>query len=491
MKKRKNQVSYDDVITFENIYNMWNIIKKTCKNKKALFYFSLNLNTNINYIYYLLKEKKYIPSKYKTFMIFEPKPRLVMSQSVCDKIVNHFVSNYYLIPILENSLIDTNVATRKNNGSKYAKDTLIKYINKVLINEKGKEIYCLKIDISKYFYKIDHNLLIKKLEKKIKDKDIINLIKIIISETNKDYINKNIEKYNRFYKIDIPFYKEGKGLSIGAMSSQFLAIFYLSDLDHFIKEKLKCKYFLRYMDDYLILDTDKEKLKKFLKIIKNELKKLKLETNKKSNIYKMSVGFSFLGYTYKIKNNKLIIGYNKKTITKINKRLLFLKKENKVKYMKTLASYYGYFLKKGDVNFKMKTKEKYDGLKKEKKLTFIKEGIFYKTFDRDAIIMWYLFDYKINNNILAFGTNSYDKVIKKLNKLDIGYSIFINDKEIINIERDNESLNLYEKLSKIAYEKEIKKEKIYKKLNKVLESSFDNYDKVDIFLNKLLANGKK
>lgn len=342
-KARKSNNIYNQAITYENIYAMWNIIKRTCKNKKAIFYFSLNLNTNIEYIYYVLKNEKYIPSKYRTFMIFEPKPRLVMSQTVIDKIINHFVANYYLIPFLENKLIDSNVATRKAKGSKYAIEMMKNYFNKLLINEKGKEIYCLKIDISKYFYSIDHEILISMLENYIHDKKVINLIKVIISETNKDYINNSIRDYNYKFDTNIPIYSNNKGLSIGAMSSQFLAIFYLNKLDHFIKENLKCKYYVRYMDDFLILDTDKNKLKHYWKIIVSELEKLKLKENKKSNISKSSVGFIFLGYRYQVINNKLRISSSKKTYQRIKKKLKYLKEHDYPQYIKTLASYYGYF----------------------------------------------------------------------------------------------------------------------------------------------------
>ena len=226
-----------------------------------------------------------------------------MSQSITDKIVNHFVANYYLIPYMENSLIDANVATRVEKGSGYAMKLIKQYYNKILINEKGKEIYCLKIDISKYFYTIDHNILLEQVEKKILDKDVLNLIKVIISETNKDYINKSIDYYNEKFNTNIPQYKNNKGLSIGAMTSQFLAIFYLNDLDHYIKEELKCKYYVRYMDDFLILDTDKEKLKKKQTLIIQQIEKLNLKVNKKSNIYKSSNGYTFLGYKYKVINN--------------------------------------------------------------------------------------------------------------------------------------------------------------------------------------------
>ena len=92
------------------------------------------------------------------------------------------------------------------------------------------------------------------------------------------------------------------------MTSQFLAIFYLNEIDHFIKEQLKCKYLIRYMDDILILDTDKDKLKYVWKVLKEWFKDVELELNKKSNIYRLSNKISFLGYTYKVCNDKLVIG---------------------------------------------------------------------------------------------------------------------------------------------------------------------------------------
>lgn len=317
MKKRINNI-YDKYLKIDNLYKCWNIVKITCKNKTEIFYFSLNLNTNIMNIYNELKNRTYKPNKFRCFMIFEPKPRLVMSQSIKDKIVNHFITNYYLIRVLDSKLIDSNVATRKNKGSNYADVLLRQYFSKILVNNKNKEIYCLKIDISKYFYTINHELLINMLRKYIADVDIINLIKLIIFETNQDYVNKNITKYNKIYNTDIPYYKDNKGLSIGAMSSQFLAIFYLNEIDNYIKYNLGIKYYIRYMDDMLILDTDKEKLKNIFNILKDKISNLKLKVNKKSNIYRCSVGFNFIGYKYQIINNKLNISYNRKTYYRIS-----------------------------------------------------------------------------------------------------------------------------------------------------------------------------
>ena len=344
MKKEVYDIYYKK-LNYDNLYNTWKIVRKTCKNKKAILKLEINKGTNICNIYKSLIEGKYKPMPLRLFMIFEPKPRLVMSQSVGDKIVNHFVAKYYLLPYLEKKLIDTNVATRKNKGSKYAGKLIEDYINDIRIKNNNKEIYALKIDISKYFYNIDHEILLNKIRKEIKDKNVINLLKIIINETNKSYINDNIKRYNKEYNTEIPLYKEGVGLSIGAMTSQFLAIYNLNDLDHYIKENLKCKYYIRYMDDFIILDIDKEKLKKIKDIIEIKLKELKLKINPKSNIVKLTTGFSFVGYKYIIENNKFKIKYRNKTLKKIKKKLKDLKKYDLAKYYKSYGSYYGYLKK--------------------------------------------------------------------------------------------------------------------------------------------------
>ena len=312
MRKKLSRNIYYENITYENMFNIWKIVRKTCNSKRNIFYYSFNINTNLITICNKLYNKTYTPSKFKTFLIFEPKPRLIMNQTITDKIVNHFVVNYYLIPYLEKSLINENVATRKNKGGSYGIRLLKKYFNKILI--KHKEVYCLKVDVSKYFYNIDHKILLSMIGKKIMDKDVLELINKIISETNNDYINNYISYVNIKYNLDIPYYKNNKGLSIGAETSQFFAIFYLNNLDHYIKEKLRCKYYIRYMDDLVILDDNKDNLIKVFNSIKVELSKLKLEVNKKSNIYKCSNSFKFLGYKWQVVNSKLKISSNNKTI---------------------------------------------------------------------------------------------------------------------------------------------------------------------------------
>ena len=263
MKSKKHL--YNDILKYDNALEMYNKIKRSCRNRKAVYEFSLNLNTHIMNILMLLKERNYKFSRYKIFMIRDPKFRIIMSENIPDKLVNHLVSKHILLPALESKLIDTNVATRIDKGSGYAFNMFIKYINKLKYSKK--EIYLLKIDIKKYFYNIDHEILKELVRKYIRDKDALDLLDVIIDSTNEEYVNKvinnlkqdkikyinnlNITDREKNIKLkmirDIPLYQKGKGLPIGNMTSQILAIFYMNSVDHFIKENLGFKYYIRYM----------------------------------------------------------------------------------------------------------------------------------------------------------------------------------------------------------------------------------------------------
>ena len=163
-------------------------------------------------------------------------------------------------------------------GADYGIKLIKKYIEKI---KKYGKFYILKLDISKYFYNIDHDILKSMLKGRLDDFSY-NIICKIMDSTNELYINdkiiklKNNElKYN--YRIneikEIPIYRYDKGLPIGNMTSQFLAIYYLYKLDHYIVHDLKIKYMIRYMDDYILIHYDKNYLKKCLLDISEKLEK--------------------------------------------------------------------------------------------------------------------------------------------------------------------------------------------------------------------------
>ena len=269
--KRKNNL-YDNMYKIENIKEVFNEICRNTKNKRKVQRFMEYKGINITRIYNILKNREYVPGPYNRFTIYEPKERKVVSQNMIDKAVNHLVSRYILMPALLGCLIDANVASREEKGTHKGIELYQKY--RRICNSKYKDYYVLKCDISKFFYSIDHDILKEKLQRRIKDKDALKIVYDIIDS-------------------------EKLGLGIGNMTSQILAIFYLNDMDHFIKEELKIKYYVRYQDDFVLFSESKEYLKFCLKELKNFLKKERLKLNNKTRIYKNTNNFIFLG-----RNNK-------------------------------------------------------------------------------------------------------------------------------------------------------------------------------------------
>lgn len=357
--KRLNNL-YDNMISYRNILFVFNRIKSKCHNKNKIMNFIRYKNCYLIDILEKLYSNNYVFSKYHIFLIHEKKYRIIMSENIFDKIVNQMISYFILLPSMK-CLIDSNIATRKGRGSSYGYMLFEKYIKESNYND----MYVLRIDISKYFYNIDHDILLSMLERRIKDKKAIRILKDIISLTDYDYINKSInylvnKEINRIIGLNIsdneknklinelksiPLYEKGKGLSIGCLSNQLMAIFYLNDIDHYIKEILKCKYYIRYMDDMYILSDNKDYLKYCFESISNELSKIKLCINKKSGIYRLKEGISFLGYTYVCKNNKLFIRYDSETIRKINRKIKYLYENNFELFFRSISSYKGYFIR--------------------------------------------------------------------------------------------------------------------------------------------------
>ncbi len=371
MKRRRNlydSVSMEDII---KVYRRQ--IRVNTKNKYKIKRFEDFYSINISWVKKTFENENYVGGMYNIFLIQEPKYRIIMSQNIYDKLINHVVAAKFLLPVLDRCLIETNIATRLNKGTHFG----IKLIKKYLNNLKGETIYALKYDISKYFYNIDHEILLDLLNKKIKDKKVLDILKKIIYSPDKEYVNRTIEKLKNMeiericglnisdkeknIKIreieQIPLYKKGRGLPIGNMTSQILAVFYLNELDHFIKEDLGAKYYIRYMDDGIILSNDKEYLKNCLKEIEKVVLKYRLCLNRKTKIINVSKeGLDFLGFRYCIIDNKVILKVRK--LTKKNfKRKIKLIYEEKISLesgLRIISSYRGH-LKWGNCYNLMKT----------------------------------------------------------------------------------------------------------------------------------------
>lgn len=190
MKRRNNLYNIiTNINVIRNIY--FDEVSKTTKNKKKVENFSNYLSLNLVNIKNMLERENVVFDKYTVFLVQEPKYRLIMSQTIKDKIINHLVAHYFILNVYEPSLINSNVATRVGLGTSMGIKLLKQYINE--LKKNGKKIYYLKCDIEKYFYNIDHDILKKNIRSKIKGVKAINLIDKIIDSTNDEILNKKIE----------------------------------------------------------------------------------------------------------------------------------------------------------------------------------------------------------------------------------------------------------------------------------------------------------
>jgi RNA-directed DNA polymerase len=262
---------YHQVYDFENLYGAYLKARKSKRYRREVLKFTERLEENLINIQNELLWKTYRPRRVRQFYVWEPKKRLISAPAFYDRVVHHALCNV-IEPIFDNSFIHHSYACRMDKGTHEAVNTFQKQLRQA--KRKWSKVYCLKIDVRRYFPSINHRILYSIIERKIKDPDLLWLIKTIIDSNPGD-----------------------TGIGIGALTSQLFANIYLDQLDHFAKEVLRLKYYIRYMDDIVILAPNKRELHTVLAEIENFLwNKLRLTTNSKTQIMPINRGVTFLGY---------------------------------------------------------------------------------------------------------------------------------------------------------------------------------------------------
>lgn len=262
-----------------------------------------NEDINILALHEILVKKEYKTSSYTTFLIWEPKERLIYRLPYYPDRIVHHACMLILEPIFVPMFTADTYSCIKGRGVHLA----LRKIGRALKDEKGTK-YCLKIDITKFYPHVNHDILKGILRRKIKDPDLLALLDEIILSA--------------------------EGLPIGNLLSQYFANLYMNGFDHCIKEKLKVKNYFRYCDDMIVLHDDKQYLHCLLSQIREYLSSnLKLSLKKNYQIFPVSArGIDTLGYVIYHTHTLL-----RKTIKKRFARLV-AKRPN----MASIASYYGW-----------------------------------------------------------------------------------------------------------------------------------------------------
>jgi len=282
---------FESICQYDNLEKAFKKARKGKTQKKYVLEFEENLEKNLKLLQIELSNHAYAPSPLKTFILRDPKTRKISKSAFRDRVVHHAICNV-IEPIFDKTFIYDSYANRKGKGTIKAIERFDCFKKKASKNGT-RTCYVLKADIRHYFETVDHNILISILKTKIKDKHVLHLIETILNNYNaKD---------------------PGKGMPLGNLTSQFFANVFLNELDQYVKHKLKAKYYLRYVDDFVILHPSKKILAKLKEKIERFLKKelmLSLHPDK-SKIIALSKGISFLGFR---------IFYHHKLIRKKNQR---------------------------------------------------------------------------------------------------------------------------------------------------------------------------
>lgn len=264
--KRKGNL-YEKVYSLENLILAEKNARKGKSKQKGVRKFDLNKEDNLINLHHILLNKEYKTSEYKIWKIFDGKEREIFELPYYpDRICHHGIMNI-IGDILTKSFIKNTYSCVKRRGI----HKCLRDLNKSLKN-KEETIYCLKIDIRKFYPSINKEILKKLLRKKFKDYELLNLLDEIIDSNN-------------------------QGLPIGNYISQPLGNFYLNYFDHYLKEKLKLKHVFRYCDDIVILGNDKEYLRGVLiNVIDYLCDNLKLKLSNYQIFPVASRGINFVGY---------------------------------------------------------------------------------------------------------------------------------------------------------------------------------------------------
>lgn len=342
------------IFTFQKLYKAYLGCRENKRKTINALKFEWDLEKNLFSLQNRLNKKNYEPGRSICFVVKEPCPREIFAANFEDRIVHHFLVNE-IIEAGEKAFICDSFSCRKNKGTHLAVKRVRKFIRQITRNENEKAFY-IKLDISGFFMSINHNILfdilkemiLKQNKSNLWKKDILWLAeKIIFHKPTKNYIIKgDTQLFNLIPQRKSLFHSpENKGLPIGNYSSQFFSNLYLNKLDQFIKRELKCKYYVRYVDDFIILSKNI----KFLKIFENKIKlflseNLNLNLNpRKTKIQKLEKGLDFLGYFIKLDHilvkNKVIKRF-KERIYRIN---LSQSIKNLSKLLSFINSYYGHF----------------------------------------------------------------------------------------------------------------------------------------------------
>ena len=278
-RRAKLDAKLEDKLTIEAIYRAHCRARKGKTTRSSVVDVDLRPMIYVTHILNVLRDGIYVPSRFREFTVTDPKKRLVLALPYVDRIVHQWLIEEFIKPYYLPRFIKDSYACIPGRGSHAAVKCIQGYMRDM--RQRQGKYYIVKMDISKYFYNIDRDVLFKILKRNITNQQLLDLLHTII------------------------FSDEARvGIPIGNYTSQYFANIYLNELDQYCKHNLGVKYYVRYMDDFILLAPNKRKARRWYRAIQRYAEGyLHLKLNPKSCFYPSSHGLDFVGY--KIMNNCL------------------------------------------------------------------------------------------------------------------------------------------------------------------------------------------
>lgn len=286
-----------EVIGYEALYKSMMKCKKGVMWKDSTAHFCLNGLTEVMKLEQSLIDGTYKERPGRTFTVYEPKKREILSISFRDRIYQRSLNDNAVYPVMAKSFIYDNCACQKGKGTDFAMDRLNAHLQQYY-RKYGNDGWVLQCDIKGYYPNMPHEVAEKKFAKHLDEWTFAEVKKIL----------------NGF---------EGEvGFNPGSQLIQIAGISVLDEMDHFIKEKLKIKHYIRYMDDFILISNDKQYLQICLEQIREHLKERGLELNAKTSLYRISRGIKFLGFRFILTDTGKVIRLIKPESVKRERRRL-------------------------------------------------------------------------------------------------------------------------------------------------------------------------
>jgi len=296
---------YDEVCNWENLRLAHRKAARGKRGRRAAATFEYNLADQLLELQHELVTRNYQPGPYYSFYIHDPKRRLISAAPFRDRVVHHALCNI-IEPVFERSFICASYANRVGKGTHRALDRAQSFARRFR--------YVLQCDVRQFFPSIDHVILGEILGRKISDPDVMWLVDRILDSG----VGVLAEEYEMawFPGDDLLAANRDRGLPIGNLTSQFWANCFLNPFDHFVKRELRCKGYLRYVDDYLLFADDERMLRSWCDAILRRLARLRLTIHPGVHPRPTAEGFPFLGFvvypTHRLLKRRKVVAYRRR-----------------------------------------------------------------------------------------------------------------------------------------------------------------------------------